>query len=85
MPGCGGLRRGVVPAGLRHGGAPQGSGEVEAAANGAAHRAAEAADEARTNPLAGLGGKAGGGERDWHWGRSIVCAMSFCKRNLIDA
>jgi len=63
----GGLRRGVVPAGLRHGRAPQGGGEVDAAANDAAHRAAETADEARTNPLAGLGRKAGSGERDGHW------------------
>jgi len=79
------LRRGVALADLRHGRAPQGSGQVDAAANDAAHRAAEAADEARTNPLAGLGGKAGGGERDLHWGRSIVRAILVCKRNLIDA
>jgi len=56
----------VVPAGFRHGWAPQGSGEVDAAANDAAHRTAEAADEARTNPLTGLGRKAGSGEGDGH-------------------
>ena len=62
-----GMRCGVIPAGLRHRRAPQGSGEVDAAANDVAHRGAEAADEARTNPLAGLGRKAGSGERDGHW------------------
>ena len=53
--------------GLRGEGAPQGRGKADAGANDAAHRAAEAADEARTNPLAGLGRKAGSGERDRHW------------------
>jgi len=60
------LRRGVVAAGLRNGGASPGTGEGEAADNGAAYRAAEPADEAGTNPLAGLGRTAGGVERDWH-------------------
>jgi len=56
----------VASAGLRRGRAPQGCGEVDAAANGAAHHAAEAADEARTNPLAGLGSWGGDVERGWH-------------------
>ena len=61
------LRCGVVLAGLRDGRSPQGAGEVDAAANSAADRAADAADEARTNPLAGLGRTAGDVERSWHW------------------
>ena len=64
------LRRCAVAAGLGHGRAPPGAGEGDGADNGAAHRAAEAADEARTNPLVGLGRKAGDGERDWHWKRA---------------
>ena len=60
------LRRGVVGAGLRHGRAPQGTGEGDAADNGAEHHATEPADEAHTNPLVGLGRKAGGGKRDRH-------------------
>ena len=54
------LRRGVVAAGLRYGRAPQGAGKGDTADNGAPHRAADPADEARTNPLVGLGRKAGG-------------------------
>ena len=50
-------------------GPPQGTGEGDAADNDAAHRAAEPADEARTNPLGGLGGKAGDVERGWHCGQ----------------
>ena len=60
------LRLGVVAAGLRHGWAAQGTGEGDAADNDAPHRAAEAADEACTNPLGGLGGTAGDVERGWH-------------------
>jgi len=69
-PGCRGLRilrGGVVAAGLRDGRSPQGADEGDAADNGAAHRAAEPADEARTSPLVGLGRKAGGEERGSHW------------------
>jgi hypothetical protein len=62
------LRCGVVLAGLRDDRSPQGAGEVDAAANSAADRAADAADEARTNPLVGLGGKAWWVERNWHRG-----------------
>ena len=61
------LRSCVVLAGLRDGRSPQGAGEGDAADNRAAHRAAEPADEARTNPLVGLGRKAGGVRRGWHW------------------
>jgi hypothetical protein len=67
--GRGGLRilcRGAVVAGLRGGWAPPGAGEGDGADNGAAHRTAEAADEARTNPLVGLGRKAGRVEHGWH-------------------
>ena len=67
--GRGGLRMlggGVASAGLRGGRVPQGCGEGNAAANGAAHRAADPADEARTNPLAGLGSWGGDVERGWH-------------------
>ena len=66
-PGRGGLRilrLGVVAAGLRDGRAAQGAGD--AADNDVPHRAAEAADEACTNPFGGLGGKAGDVERGWH-------------------
>jgi len=56
----------VVAAGSGHGGTLQGTGEGDAADNDAPHRAAEAADEARTNPLGGLGRKAGDVERGWH-------------------
>ena len=63
------LRLGVVAAGLRRGRAPQGTGEGDTADNDAPHRAAEPADEACTNPLVGLGGKAGDVERGWHWTR----------------
>ena len=59
------LRGGVVAAGLRHGRAPR-AGEGDDAANRAPHRAAEPADEARTNPLVGLGSTAGCVERGWH-------------------
>jgi len=65
------LRGGVVAAGLRGGWAPQSAGEGDAADNGATHRAAEAADEARTNPLVGLGSTAGCVERDWHQVRIV--------------
>ena len=59
------LRSGVVAAGLRHGRAPS-AGEGDDAANGAPHRAAEPAGEARANPLVGLGSTAGCVERGWH-------------------
>jgi len=67
--GCGGLGMlggGVVLTGLRRGRAPQGCGEVDSTANGAVHRATDPADEARTNPLAGLGSSGGDVERGWH-------------------
>ena len=71
------VRLGVVTAGLRHGSAPQGIGEGDAADNDAPHRAAKPADEACANPLGGLGGKAGDVERGWHWdnysGTAVVC------------
>jgi len=70
------LRGGAVTAGLRHRRPPPGAGEDDAADNGAAHCAAEPADEARTNPLGGLGSKAGGGERGRHGresSRYIIC------------
>jgi len=63
------LHRGVVVAGSRQGWAPEGAGKGDAADNDAAHRAAEAADEARSNPLVGLGGWDGDVERGWHWRR----------------
>jgi len=63
------LRGGAVSARLRRGRAPQGCGEVDAAANGAAHRAADPAHDARTNPLEGLGSWGDGVERGWHWQR----------------
>jgi len=75
------LRPGVVAAGSRGGRAAQGAGEGDAADNSAAHRAAEAADEARTNPLAGLGGTAGCVERDRHQ-ESIMGILSFRKRGF---
>ena len=59
------LRRGK--AGLRRSRAAQGTGEGDAADNDAPHRAAEPADKARTNPVVGLGRKAGYVERGWHW------------------
>ena len=62
------LRRGAVVAGLRGGRAAQGAGKGDAADNGAAHRAAKAADEARTNPLAGLGSKVRKVKRGLHPG-----------------
>ena len=68
-PESGGLRiprGGAVAAGLRHGQSAQGGGEGDAADNCAAHRAAEPAYEARTNPLVGLGSKACRVKRDWH-------------------
>jgi len=73
---------GVVAAGSRPGcqggrGAPKGAGEGDAADNEGPYRAAEPTDEARTNPLVGLGRKAGGVERDWHRGEcggyDILC------------
>ena len=82
-PGRGGLRilrLGVVAAGLRHGGAPEGTGEGDGADNDAPHRAAEPADEACANPLGGLGGEACGVERGWHWDASIVEVPFFVKQ-----
>ena len=61
------LRRGVVGAGLRRGRTARDAGEADAADDGTAHRSAKPADEARTNPLVGLGRKGGGEERGWHW------------------
>jgi len=65
-PGRGCLRRDLAAARSRDGRAAQGAGEGDAAGNEAPHRAAEPADEARTSPLVGLGGKAGDVERSWH-------------------
>ena len=78
------LRRGVVAAGLRcrcqaGGRAPPGAGKGDAADNGAAHHAAEAADEARTNPSSGLGRWDGGVERAWHGEGYVVGLTSFVK------
>ena len=68
---CGRRRRAAgrlrVRTGPRREPGTQAAGEADAAGKGAAHRAAEAADNARTDPLAGLGNKAGGVRRGWHW------------------
>jgi len=51
---------GVADCGLRRGRAPLDAGLSKAAGDSVAHRAAEAEEEARGNPWAGLGRKVGG-------------------------
>jgi len=66
---------------LLHGRAPQGTGKGDATDNDAAHRAAEAADEACTNSLGGLGGWDGGVGRDRHGAHyrhsNMICQAFF--------
>ena len=67
-----GLGRPEVGGRCRRGRTPQAAGEGDAAGHDRAHRTAKPAHEARTNPLVGLGGKAGGEERCWHGGNFVV-------------
>jgi len=59
---------GVADVGLRRCRAPHGAGESKAAGDSVAHRAAEPAEEARTNPLVGLGRRVGRSECGYHGG-----------------
>lgn len=60
-------RSGRMAAGAGGGGPAQAAGEADAANKRATHRAAEAAGDAHTKPLGGLGGEAGEVQRGWHW------------------
>jgi hypothetical protein len=74
LPGCearaGISVHGVAEAGLRRGGPPQGAGESKATGDSVARRAAEAAEEARTNPF-GLESKAWTVECSCHGWRDL--------------
>jgi len=76
---CGVVAAGLCPRCQGGGTAPEGTGQGDAADNDAADRAAEPADEGRTNPLGGLGSWGGGVERDWHWRREYSRYDILCQ------
>ncbi len=65
--------------GCRRRPAPRGAGESEAAGDDTAHGAAEAGEDARTTPLAGLGSQAGREGCGWHLGRALSIEFLSCQ------